>query len=349
MTGLMRRVVRLERIFGLGFALLLPMTQAIAAHGQTAAAEQTAAVPTQTTLTLDARGMAGVSQTTATVSVYGADGQPATGVVSFVDGNRQLAEAVLKSGEASSVLTLPAGPHALRAVYAGDSAHEASASDSTQVKTLATTSASPSFQLSLTPVSPSTLPMTLTPGTTGTVTVTVTPVGNATLTSPMFVTLSCSGLPSQAACSFTPGSVAISSTTPTTCPTGSAASACPPTSQMVISTQAERTTAGIARPANGNGSAISFALLLPGVLGLGGLAWGARRRRWLQRLALVALVGVVATLGMTACNPYYYYDNHGPTPAAPTPAGTYTVTVTGQSSNGVTAITNSTTLVLTVQ
>jgi hypothetical protein len=89
--------------------------------------------------------------------------------------------------------------------------------------------------------------------------------------------------------------------------------------------------------------------LLPGVLGLGGLAWGARRRAWLQRLALVALVGMVTMLGTTACSPLYYYYNHGPTPTPPTPAGTYNLTVTAQSNNGVTAISNSTTMVLTVQ
>jgi uncharacterized membrane protein YebE (DUF533 family) len=85
------------------------------------------------------------------------------------------------------------------------------------------------------------------------------------------------------------------------------------------------------------------------MLALGGLAWGARRRRWLQRLALVALVGLVAAMGTTACKPLYNYYKHGPTENPATPSGTYTVTVTGQSTNGVTAITSPpTTFVLTV-
>lgn len=344
MTGLQRRIVRLEWIFGLGIALFLPMTQGAAAHAQADAT----VLPTQTTLKLDARGLAGASQTTATVSVFGADGQPATGVVNFDDGNRQLAEAVLKSGEATAVLTLASGAHSLRAVYAGDVAHAASASDNTQVQTLATSSTTPGFQLSLAAVSPSSLPMTLTAGNSGTVTVTVAPVNNASLTAPMFVTLSCSGLPTLASCSFSPADVEIQPSTPASCTSGSPASACPPTSQMVISTQAQGTSE-LNKPAERNGRPISFALLLPGMLGLGGLAWGARRRRWLQRLALVALVGLVSTLGMTACNPYYYYYNHGPTPTPATPSGTYTVTVTAQSTTGVTAISNSTTMVLTVK
>lgn len=84
------------------------------------------------------------------------------------------------------------------------------------------------------------------------------------------------------------------------------------------------------------------------MLGLGGLAWSARRRRWLQRLALVALVGLVTLLGTTACNPRYYYLNHGPQPNPATPNGTYNVTVTAQTTNGVTATTTNTTMVLTV-
>ena len=52
---------------------------------------------------------------------------------------------------------------------------------------------------------------------------------------------------------------------------------------------------------------------------------------------------------MTACKPLYYYYQDGPPHPPATPSGTYTVTVTGQSTNGVTAITNNTTMVLTVQ
>jgi hypothetical protein len=94
---------------------------------------------------------------------------------------------------------------------------------------------------------------------------------------------------------------------------------------------------------------VEWAILLPGILGLGGLAWGARRRAWLSRISLIALVGVVAMLGTTACNPHYYYYAHGPGNVPATPSGTYTITVTGQSSDGITAQAQNTTFVLTVQ
>jgi hypothetical protein len=74
-----------------------------------------------------------------------------------------------------------------------------------------------------------------------------------------------------------------------------------------------------------------------------------RRREWLRRVSLLALVGLVTLLGATGCNPRYNYQHHGPVPNPATPAGTYTVTVTGQSSNGVTATTHNTSVVLTVK
>jgi hypothetical protein len=63
----------------------------------------------------------------------------------------------------------------------------------------------------------------------------------------------------------------------------------------------------------------------------------------------MALVGVVTMLGATGCNPRYGYEHHGPEPNPATPAGTYTVKVTAQSSNGVTATLRSTSFVLTVK
>jgi hypothetical protein len=246
---------------------------------------------------------------------------------------------------------LPGGSHTLRAVYLGDTTHQASASDSTAVHADFSAGATPSFQVSVAAVSPATLPLTLTPGQAGTISVTVTPIDNAALSAPMFVTLSCSGLPQQASCTFTPNDIEILPTTPTSCSSGSLPSACPPTSLMLLQTQAQTVTSSMNRQSAGGGRRsipVAWALLLPGVLGLGSLAWGARRRRWLQRLALVALVGVVTTLGTSGCSPLYRYYNHGPADPPATPAGTYNVVVTAQSSNGITAITQSTTMVLTV-
>jgi hypothetical protein len=284
------------------------------------------------------------------VSVTGADGLPATGAVSIVEGGQQLAEVALNStGKATSVLTMSGGEHNLSAVYSGDASHLGSASVSTVVQAQA--SATPSFQLTLAPVAPATLPLTLTAGDAGTINVTIVPVNPSALTSPMFVTLSCSGLPNQSSCTFSPESVEILPTTPTSCVAGSPAASCPPVSSMVLQTVAAGTSHRATPPAptGRENSPVEWALLLPGVLGLGGLAWGARRRAWLSRLALLALVALVTMLGTTACNPRYYYFHHGPPDNLPTPPGSYTVTVTGQSSNGIIAITQNTTMILTVQ
>jgi hypothetical protein len=177
----------------------------------------------------------------------------------------------------------------------------------------------------------------------------LTPENNTLLTAPMFITFSCSGLPNETSCTFTPESVEILSTTPASCASGAPASSCPPTSSMLLQTQAEGgTSARNARP-GANARTVAWALLLPGVLALGGLAFGARRRAWLNRVALVAMVAVMMTLGMTGCSPLYRYYNHAPGNPPATPSGTYNVTITAQSSNGVTAISSKTTMVLTVQ
>lgn len=340
MRALNRRGLRLESVAGLGVVLL-----ALALLPAYAQAQQ---IVTHTLLTVQTSEQGGRTRATASVAVTSADGLPASGAVIIKDGDRELAEAALNAdGEATPVVSLAGGDHALRAVYAGDATHLTSASATSNVS--GQTSATPNFALTLAPVPPSTLPLTLTAGQAGTIAVTVVPEDNAALTAPMFVTLSCSSLPSEASCTFTPETVEILPTTPASCPSGSPASACPPVSSMLLQTQEQVTT--LVAPAHraSSNKPIAWAILLPGIIGFGGLAWSARRRRWLQRLALVAMVGLVTALGTTACKPLYDYYQHGPPHPLPTPPGTYTITITGQSSNGVSAITNSTTLVLTVQ
>lgn len=339
MRGMDCRGLRLKFAVGLSLALALPALSAAAAPG----------IATQTTLNVETHDQSGRTQATASITVAGVDGTPAGGTVILEESGRHLAEAVLnKNGQATSDVSLPAGDHALHAVYAGDASHLGSISGTSNVT--GQSSATPNFALSLSAVAPSTLPLTIANGGSGTVAITLTPQDNATLTAPMFVTLSCSGLPSLASCAFTPESVEILPTTPASCTAGSAPSACPPVSSMLIQTQRQGTTQVMPPAKLGRGNnPVAWAILLPGMLGLGGLAWGARRRKWLSRLTLVALLGLVTTLGTAACNPLYYYYNHGPPTTPSTPTGTFTITVTGQSSNGVTAITNSTTMVLTVQ
>jgi hypothetical protein len=331
------RILRLKGVGWLGFALAaLP----VAASAQ--------ALGTFTTLNVTTSDQNGRTQAAIQVNVTGATGEPASGVVEIEDGTLIRAEAALdNSGQARSNVTLPGGKHNLRAVYLGDASHRGSTSPVAEAS--GTTSDQPSFDVSIAPVSPTSFPMTLTPGQTGTALVTLTPENNASLSAPMFVTLSCSGLPNETSCTFTPESVQILSTTPTSCASGSPAASCPPTSSMLIETQAAGGSNGTSMNVRPNGRTVAWALLLPGVLGLGGLVLGARRRAWLNRAALMALVGLVMTLGMTGCSPLYRYYQHGPPEPPATPAGTYNITINAQSSNGVTAMSSTTTLVLTVK
>jgi hypothetical protein len=304
------------------------MSIALAMPALAMAAERAPGLTTQTSLTAQTRDQGGRTQATVAVTVNGEDGLPAIGAVAISDHGAQLAGAALNAqGQATVVVALPAGVHSLTAIYAGDATHQTSVSQAAQVH--AQVSSTPNFLISVAPAT-----VTLTAGQSGTVTASVTPQNSAALTAPMFVTLSCSGLPDQSACTFTPENVEILPAATTAI-----------TSTVVIVTQ-KASTVVAAHPGS---NTVAWAFLLPGALGLGGLAWGARRRPWLNRLSLLALLALVAVLGTTACNARYNYFNHGPPQNPATPAGTYTVTVTAQSSNGVTAITNSTTLALTVQ
>ena len=340
MTGMIRRGLRLELVAAISIALAVPAlansalaNPALYSPAQDAQGREPASQTTQTVLAVETHDQGGRTTAALAVAVTGEDGPPAAGAVTIRDGGRTLAGAALnKQGQATLVLALPAGDHSFKAVYAGDAGHRGSISES--VHAIAQASTSPDFSVS---VSPATL--ALTPGQSGTVTASITPVNSSALTAPMFVTLSCSGLPDQSSCSFNPENVEI---------LPNAIAAIP--SSMVILTQKQE--GYLARPgfsAHSGSSGIALAILLPGALCLGGLAWSVRRRPWLQRLALLALVALVSMLGTTACNARYGYYNHGPPINPATPAGTYTVNVTAQSSNGVTATTHNTTLAFTVQ
>ncbi len=319
------------------------------------AAPALASIGVPTTTALTAGTLSGcVQPLTVTVT---AGGSPVTsGTVAINDqfnGNAVLVAtlALGSSGSLSPSVALAAGSHSITAKFTATTGSIYQNSTSSAVTPSVTTECE--FTVAISNFSPASTAntLTLTAGQSGSFTITVAPSVEftSTLTAPMFVTLSCSGLPDGAACSATPENLEILSTTPEICPSGSLPSACPPTSTMVIQTYAASTVKATPPTTLGNQSnPIAWAFLLPGALGLGGLAFGARRRRWLARLSLVALVGLVTLLGTTACNPRYYYLNHGPPINPATPPGSYNVLVTAQASNGVTAVTQTTSIVLVV-
>jgi hypothetical protein len=337
------RGLRLEWVAALGIAIAAQALTATAQSGtNTTISVQTSQSSTQTN-----PSGAVCSLTTVAVTVSGGSAAP-TGTVTIYDGvtspvaiGSETLSTSGTNGVASFTFALSATTHSLTAVYSGDSTHSGSTSPS--VSPTISSQCSSSFAVTVSSLSPSN---TLTAGQQGTATVTITPLPSfldSMGSAPAFITVSCSGLPEQSSCSFTPENLEILP--------GQDEGV---TSDMVLSTQAQGTARAVPPTRLGHKSSpIAWAILLPGMLGLGGLAWGAAcgggRRAWLRRLMLLALLGLVTTLGTTACNPLYNYYNHGPPVNNPTPPGTYTVTVTGQSTNGVSAITNSTTISVTVK
>ena len=294
-----------------------------------AAGPQAAMQSTATTLSSVTRIQNGHTVATFAVAVKGEDAAIPTGTVVIQEDGRQLAGAALSGeGRARLEFALPPGEHNLTAAYSGDTSHQASVSSVSGVRAQASAS-TPDFQLSVAPGS-----LSVTAGQSGTATVTLTAINASSLTGPMFVTLACSGFPDQSTCTFTPENVEILSTSTTV------------TSSMSLVTQGRNRTLA---SGHADRSPVSWAVLLPGTLGLGGLAFSLRRKPWLSRFCLVALVGLVSVLGATACAPRYNYYNHGPPYNLPTPAGSYTLLVTAQSSNGVSATTHNVQFALTVK
>ncbi|HTJ29639.1 MAG TPA: Ig-like domain-containing protein [Acidobacteriaceae bacterium] len=304
------------------FAMMAALAMAPVAFAQTV---------THTTLTAETQDTGGKTVATLAASVVDAGGSPVSGTVTLVDGVRAISSAALDSdGKATIKLdSLTAGDHAIKAVYNGTSgadAHLASTSEAVTVHPLVPAPA-PDFGLTLDSTT-----LSLAVGKSGTIKATATPENGFT----GFISFSCAGpagattLPYGITCSFAPANVQV---------TNGAQSV-----EMTVQTSPGLSLNTAPKGFGDHSSPLVLAVLFPGVIGLGLLG---RRRNRLGQLVLLAVMAGAVLAGTTACNPRYYYLNHGPTYPGATP-GNYTLQVIAQTSNGVTASTHATNLALTV-
>jgi hypothetical protein len=256
--------------------------------------------------------MSGSSVTlTATVTTTGAT--IPTGTVTFNDGWTALSTGTLNGSGVATYMTssLAVGQHSMVAIYGGDANNARSTSGVlTEIVNTA------DFSFASYPTS-----ATVAAGQSGTFTLTVTPQGS--FTSP--ISFSCSGLPALAVCAFSPASVTPNSSTVT--------------SILTITTTAQ--TATLASPF-GRGSSPLYAVLLvlPAML-LGIVGMAAPKPRKLLSYCLVFPL-LSGCLLLAACGAK---SNSGSGGMGGTPAGTYTVTVTGTAGSTQ----NTMALTLTVQ
>jgi len=227
-----------------------------------------------------------------TIEETGSDNQPHSLGSAFVD------------AEGNATLTVPAlsaGTHSVRAVYSGT---ESAASSISEAAGVTSEAAAPDFSLT---ASPSTL--NLTAGLQGSVAITITPGAGFN----NYVNLSCAGLPLFTTCNFLPSNVDV---------TGSTAG-----STMTLNTTAPSGKTSLLRRDTG----MVYAFLLPGALGLAGLA--LVRNRTLRMLAILCVIGSLIG-GASSCAQRYRYLNYGPGPNLGTPAGESIIRVYGTAVNG---------------
>ena len=266
-----------------------------AASTSTALSQSVQKADTATSLSAPANANVNQNVTLTTTVTPATSGAP-TGAVTFFDGANQIGSSNLNgSGGASlSTSTLAAGSHSITAVYAGDSNFNGSTSTASTVVV-----ASSSFSLSL---SGSSLG-SIAPGSSAHTTITITPSGGL---DPSTVTLGCSVSPvvsPAATCSV--GATSVSGGT------GSAT--------LTVSTVGPHA----ALNHGSGGTLVALALLIPGLALCGvGASNGDRRKLLIICLAFLVLTGCIF---QTACAG----TSTGGSGSAGTPAGSYTVTVTG--------------------
>jgi YVTN family beta-propeller protein len=260
---------------------------------------------------------------TFTAAITSSGGAP-TGTVTFNDGSTKLGTATLDSaGHATyTTSTLSVGSHSITAAYGGN-ADFASSTSAALTETVNTAS----FTLSIPNAS-----ATVQAGQSATFAVTVSPEGDMTNA----ISFACSGLPSKSTCSFSPGTV-----TPGTTATKDT---------LTISTTATTTAALWPLAPTGHPTWPLFAALalLPALALLATRKRQRPARRKLRRLAWAGTLAVCLAMTLAACGGGGgSSSSSGSTPQTipGTPAGTYSVTVTGTSgSENITAKVN-----LTVQ
>jgi hypothetical protein len=254
---------------------------------------------------------------TFTAKVADVQGTPVSeGSVSFETLKGSLGSVFVKDGAATLNLTHPPQwATTVTAVYHGDTVFANSAASTGVVP--AATGSVPGFTVTANPSS-----LSLKPGQYGTVNLTVTSQNGFSET----VNLSCSGLPGATDCAFSP----VVATPPADDSVNSA---------LQITTQAA--SGVLAKNEHPGRAGTLYAVLIPGVLALGG--FGALRRKNHRALRVLGVVMLLATgtLGLTACNVRYRYLHYQPSPNPGTAAGSYTIVVAAYSTNG-TAITNAT-------
>jgi hypothetical protein len=244
---------------------------------------------------------------TATVSPT-TSGQP-TGTVTFSDGTTPLGSPALSGGAASwAISTLAIGTHNITAAYSGDG--NFNPSNSGVVSVVVAAAAAPNFSLSSSPAS-----LSVAAGASGQSTITVNPLGGL---NPSTVALSCSistTLSPAPTCSLGAISVANSA--------GS--------SVLTVSTTGPQAALSGAAE-HGSGWLFALGLLLPAML-LSSAGVNTAKRRRLLSLCLIFLA-LSGCLLQVACGGSG--SNNTPPPTTKTtpstPAGTYTVTVTGNAS-----------------
>jgi hypothetical protein len=286
----------------------LPVAAAVLALASAAFGQSQSAVATTTALSAaPARDVSGKTVFTIRVSPV-AQSAEARGSVTLEETDskgqpRSLGSAfVAADGSATlTVSALAAGPHTVHAVYSGTGSAAASTSPSMKVTAQAAT---PDFALTAAPAT-----LNLDAGLPGTVAVSITPAAGFS----NYVALSCAGLPLFTSCNFLPSNVDV-------------------VGKSGLSTMTLNTTA----PSGTNGSLrresnFVYAFLLPGAIGLLGLAFS--RNRGLRMLAMLCVVGSLIG-GAGSCSARYRYLNYGPSPNPGTPAGESIIRIYGTAVNG---------------
>jgi hypothetical protein len=249
--------------------------------------------------------------------VVGALGTP-TGTVSFMDGGSPVGTSSLNaSGVATlSISTLAAGTNNITAVYGGDTNY---ASFTSQAQTVDVTG----FSISAAAL----IPASVMPGSSSTANVTLAYLGGL---DPSKVTLTCAVTPAAnpaASCSL--GAVSVTGTSGTAVLTVSTAGP-----QAALETPAGQ---------RGSGMLFAFGMIVPAML-LGGAGGSKPNRRKLLGFCLIFLV-LGGCMLQSACGSSGS-SSHTSTGNSGTPAGSYSVLVTG-TANGVSQSTPS--MTLTVQ